>query len=286
MSFFNCCTVEDLNSGKIGAQGDSNVKGQAMEIERHVSMPVEFQDLSQKQKVALLPNHIPQWSLASVLSDQKFAHLKSKLVETIGKDEELSVFGKISLFSLKLKSGGAYFGQCLVKDAKNNVYERHGVGHYFDGDNTYYVGCWENNSPHGTGLMIESCGDYFLGQFSAGNRLLGVHYSLRDRRTYTGTFDEHEVPFGRGKIEYDDGRIYQGTVSRGFPNGFGYFCWPNGNYYEGGFAEGLKHGSGDLFLASTNENSADASESLQRGKNGKLGQLFKNTEWENGVPLH
>lgn len=282
MSFFNCCTVEDLNSGKIGAQGDSNVKGQAMEIERVEKLPVEFQNLSQKDKVALLRKYSPNWSFPVTSSVQKFLELKSKWVEAVNRDKDLDVFAKKPVHVFGLKGNAMYFGQCVEKDEDKLLYERQGIGHFFDGKGMYFLGCWERDLPNRFGLLVEATGDYFLGELLNGKKIYGVHYSSKERRTYKGPFDERELPFGAGEIQYENGRVYKGVVSKGVPNGFGFFTWPNGNYYEGQFVDGKQHGTGDLFVASLPETTSNDSDIIE-GKTGKPGRLFKSTTWENGV---
>lgn len=283
MSFFNCCTVEDLNSGKIGAQGDSNVKGQAMEIERVENLPLDFQNLSQKDQLGHLKKTSPNWSFAISSSVQKFLELKNKWIDAVSKDKELDAFAKKPVRAFLVKGNGAYLGQCEEKDAEKKLYERQGIGHFADGEGKYMLCCWERDLPNRFGLIVQSNGEYFLGEFVNGKRVYGVHYCPTQKRTFKGAFDNNEFPYGAGVIEFDNGRMYKGIINKGVPNGVGTYSWPNGNYYEGQFVDGKQHGSGDLFVASTGESDQNDSSIIQDPKTGKSGKLFKSTVWDNGV---
>lgn len=49
-----------------------------------------------------------------------------------------------------------------------------------------------------------------------------------------------------GKIQYTDGRYYEGTLENGLKNGHGYFYWDDDNIYKGEYRNGKKHGEGTL----------------------------------------
>ena len=282
MSFLNCCTVDDLNSGRIGANGELNAKGPVLEIERVDDLPNEFREQNQKQKLVTLRQISPNWSFASTSSILKYNDLKSKWISVVEKDKDLEPFAKIPVRNFLLKNNGFYLGQVVEKDEDKLIYERQGIGHYSDGMGNYILGCWERDLPNKVCLAVSANGDYFLGEFVNGKRIYGEQYKSNEQRLFKGAFDDQELPYGAGEIIYDNERKYKGIVYKGLPHGLGTFTWPNGNYYEGQFMNGKQHGSGDLFVAKTTEVALNES-GIQEGKTGKPGKLYKSTVWEDGV---
>ena len=62
---------------------------------------------------------------------------------------------------------------------------------------------------------------------------------------YTGTIDVNTgLPQGSGRLEYEDGGIYQGDFVQGNWSGHGRHAKPNGDVYEGSFFENARHGVG------------------------------------------
>lgn len=282
MNFLSCCTADDINSGKITSPGESDLKGKSLEIERVDNLPVEFQGQNQKGQLATLRTFTPNWSLATTSKLAKFNDLKGRWLKTVEKDEELSQFAQTPVRLFLLKNNGWYLGQCVEKDRDNKIYERQGIGHYFDSDGNYYLCCWEKDLEHKFGLHVTADGDYFLGEFVNGKRVYGEQYSTVEKRTFQGSFDDNQLPYGAGIIKYDNERVYKGTVLRGKPHGMGTFTWPNGNYYEGAFMNGKQHGTGDLFVVKTGDAALNES-GIEVGKTDKPGKLYRSTIWEDGV---
>lgn len=44
---------------------------------------------------------------------------------------------------------------------------------------------------------------------------------------------------GKGELSLEDGEIYIGDFSKGFPNGKGIRKWKNGDLYEGSYYNGF-----------------------------------------------
>lgn len=282
MNFLKCCTVDDINSGKITAPGESDLKGKALEIERVDNLPNEFQGKNQQQQLATLRTFSPNWSFATTATLAKFNDLKARWAKIVETDEELKQFAKTPVRLFLLKNNGWYLGQCVEKDRDNKLYERQGIGHYLDSQGNYFLCCWEKDLEHKFGLHVTPAGDYFLGEFVNGKRVYGEHYSTTEKRTYKGSFDDDQLPYGAGHIYYDNERVYKGMILKGKPHGMGTFTWPNGNYYEGSFMNGKQHGSGDLFVVKTGDAALNES-GIEVGKTDKPGKLYKSTVWEEGV---
>src|SRR3990167_572792 len=163
MNLLKCCTVDDINSGKITAPGESDMKGQALEIERVDNLPNEFQGKNQQQQLAALRAFGPNWSLATTANLAKFAELKGRWTKIVEKDQELNQFSKTPIRLFLLKNNGWYLGQCVEKDRDNKIYERQGIGHYLDHEGNYFLCCWEKDLQHKFGLHL-SLSVYIIAQ--------------------------------------------------------------------------------------------------------------------------
>ena len=86
-------------------------------------------------------------------------------------------------------------------------------------DGSTYVGDWQNNKMHGSGILISKDFKY-EGEFKYGKAT------------------------GIGKAIYKNGSNYEGLFQNGKINGKGKLIYFNGDVYEGEFKDGLKHGNG------------------------------------------
>jgi hypothetical protein len=70
--------------------------------------------------------------------------------------------------------------------------------------------------------------------------------------TTFSTFCYHNCPNDDpkcdGRIEYENGDVYEGEISFGEPHGKGKFVWADGSVYEGQFVNGLREGWGTQIL--------------------------------------
>lgn len=54
---------------------------------------------------------------------------------------------------------------------------------------------------------------------------------------------------GHGRIEWADGRKYEGQYENDKKHGTGTFYWADGRKYEGGWKNGKQHGKGEYYQA-------------------------------------
>ena len=61
---------------------------------------------------------------------------------------------------------------------------------------------------------------------------------------YTGYVDEHGEPDGRGKLEVENGDVYEGEWKNGKRHGQGIYTWAQGDLYTGPWRKNKRHGHG------------------------------------------
>ncbi len=143
-------------------------------------------------------------------------------------------------------------------------------------DGCYYEGEWDNNGPHGEGIMKDE----------------------ETERTYKGRFDSKED--GHGRIEWDDGDwyegawvdfeptgqgvwqadgvLYKGEFTDGECTGKGRIEWDNGEWYEGGWNEEGAHGYGVWHIG----NRIDRGDYFNGDRTGKGRMEWDNGDWYEG----
>eukprot|EP01062_Namystynia_karyoxenos_P023809 TRINITY_DN19227_c0_g1_i2.p1 TRINITY_DN19227_c0_g1~~TRINITY_DN19227_c0_g1_i2.p1 ORF type:complete len:720 (+),score=172.55 TRINITY_DN19227_c0_g1_i2:91-2250(+) len=67
--------------------------------------------------------------------------------------------------------------------------------------------------------------------------------------TYRGTVNAEGLRHGQGRLQYNNGNVYEGAWADGAPNGTGTKSWANGDRYEGQWAAGKRHGHGRYTFA-------------------------------------
>lgn len=63
---------------------------------------------------------------------------------------------------------------------------------------------------------------------------------------YTGVVDRQDIPHGKGKMQFNNGALYDGDFRYGQPNGAGTFVSPEGAKYIGSFRLGIPEGYGEI----------------------------------------
>jgi hypothetical protein len=89
---------------------------------------------------------------------------------------------------------------------------------------------------------------------AASGRLEGTR-SRVDDITYVGQFRPNakgEME-GLGRVEWDNGDVFDGSLVKGHAEGKGVFTWKNGQRYEGDLLEGRPAGQGKLLYAETGD---------------------------------
>ena len=101
------------------------------------------------------------------------------------------------------------------------------------------------------------------------NKTQSSHAIIADNLEYLG-----DLKLGAGKVSadgliFDNGDIYQGSVSNGKPDGLGKITRPNGGYFVGHFQNGMMHGQGKLVTSGGYLYEGDFVDGVARGK-GKI----------------
>ncbi|OWZ18881.1 Radial spoke protein 1 [Phytophthora megakarya] len=137
---------------------------------------------------------------------------------------------------------GAYVG-----DFVNG--KRHGQGgRTYGGDkpNTAnrnrYEGTWEDDEPHGTGVL-ERDGCTAVGTFHRGMQTGPGVIKFANGDTYDGTFENGDL-HGEGRFVNRDGGVYEGTFVRSRRHGKGIRTFSTGEQYEGDWVDDQMHGRG------------------------------------------
>ncbi|POM71815.1 Radial spoke protein 1 [Phytophthora palmivora] len=137
---------------------------------------------------------------------------------------------------------GLYVGEFV--DGK-----RHGQGvRTYGGDepNTMnrrrYEGAWEDDEPHGTGVL-EHDGCTAVGIFERGLQKGPGAIKFANGDTYDGTFEKGDL-HGEGRFVYRDGGVYEGSFVCSKRHGKGTRIFSSGDRYEGDWMDDQMHGRG------------------------------------------
>jgi len=129
-------------------------------------------------------------------------------------------------------------------DFENDVPHGNGVLTYPSGD--IYEGSFEYSEFHGVGIMTYKDGSEYSGAWKH-SKCHGVGvYIFTGGNNYVGDF-ECGVYHGNGKMVHvtDDGQVvYDGQWVRGEKNGYGVCTYSNGVKFQGEWSNGFKHGRG------------------------------------------
>lgn len=124
----------------------------------------------------------------------------------------------------------------------------HGTGTLVQADGTRYAGQFQNGEPSGKGVMIWANGDSYEGDWKKGNpHGKGIKH-FHDNSTYEGQFVVG-IQQGQGKYTYPDGTEYHGKWLAGKPEGKGELTFITGGSYHGQFKQGVPHGNGKFIYA-------------------------------------
>ncbi|KAG7386406.1 Vacuolar protein sorting-associated protein 8 [Phytophthora pseudosyringae] len=103
-----------------------------------------------------------------------------------------------------------------------------------------YEGAWEDDEPHGTGVL-ERDGCTAVGIFKRGLQKGPGAIRFANGDTYDGTFDKGDL-HGEGRFVYRDGSVYEGTFVRSKRHGKGTRVFSTGDRYEGDWVDDQMHG--------------------------------------------
>lgn len=172
-----------------------------------------------------------------------------------------------------------------------------------------FEGLCNKNIPHGPGKLKLKNGDFFEGEFVAGQfhgqgRMItsdGCEYNGRwqencrngkgTERWANGDFYEGDFKGdkkdGYGKFLWSNGCSYEGSFRNGEFEGFGIYKWQNEKTYEGDWKEGKMNGKGTMTYANGDSFEGNFHKGKKHGKG-----LFKwaaegnyyDGEWNNNVP--
>jgi hypothetical protein len=87
-------------------------------------------------------------------------------------------------------------------------------------------------------------------------------------QTMTGNFSPDPVSgvvSGRGRISWDNGDRFEGTLVHGVKQGKGEFTWANGQRYKGDWARDLPNGKGSIYFANGNRYEGDMKDGVPNG---------------------
>lgn len=129
-----------------------------------------------------------------------------------------------------------------------------GKGQFFTKSGKLYEGDFENNLPHGFGVIGSPSSEnkknvYHLscrGKFIDGKMDSDGCFHQTSGTYYTGQWKNGKRE-GYGLFWYSNGEFYAGNFLRGKRHGSGMFVYMNGNRYEGEWKDGMKHGRGRFF---------------------------------------
>lgn len=202
------------------------------------------------------------------------------------------------------KKGGMYKGTLTQKK------QREGTGKfsYLNGD--VYEGEWKYDKRHGTGKIKFSNGDIYEGEWKndkkdgVGEIIYTVSKNVKrgviecdcdeydcdecinkkkhNKKNCKGEW-KNDIMNGKGKIEYDDGTLYEGEFINDEYHGFGKLKYENGNVYEGEFSKCLKHGKGEMIYDCKSIYEGEWENDKKHGKGEMIydtGNIYKG-EWEN-----
>ena len=102
--------------------------------------------------------------------------------------------------------------------------------------------------PHGKGVMTETGGTKYEGNFKDGERDGNGMLKYANGDVYNGEFKDGRM-HGQGVVQYANGDSYTGQLQGGKPHGKGVMTETGGTKYEGNFKDGIIHGTGVMKYA-------------------------------------
>ncbi|GMF21452.1 unnamed protein product [Phytophthora fragariaefolia] len=136
-----------------------------------------------------------------------------------------------------------------------------------------YEGAWEDDEPHGTGVL-ERDGCTAVGIFERGLQKGPGAMRFANGDTYDGNFENGDL-HGEGRYVYRDGGIYEGTFVRSKRHGNGIRVFSNGDQFVGDWVDDQMHGKGM-------HTSTIVVKPRGKSKNGGRGVLVYSGEYANG----
>ena len=174
--------------------------------------------------------------------------------------------GQTHGFGIWIKDFNIYIG-----NFKNDEFE--GTGLFINSQGDYYFGQWKNNNYDGYGSLIVGKKLIYRGFFKKGKKEgFGEEKSL-EGDYYNGAFYEGEKN-GKGEYLYSDGTNYQGYFRNNKYDGFGNINLGKGENIKGEFKEGKLDGEGNLNFADGTNFKGSFTQDMKTGE-GKY-------TWKNG----
>ena len=122
---------------------------------------------------------------------------------------------------------------------------RHGPGQMTWPGGIVYKGSYNRDRRHQVqGQLVFKSGDVYEGTW-INDRLEGQCRLIKRSLTVQAQFINGQMA-SQASIQYQDGRVYSGTVVNLSPHGHGQMKWPNGRVYRGDFCDGVIDGSGRM----------------------------------------
>ncbi|KAE8894330.1 hypothetical protein PF005_g2639 [Phytophthora fragariae] len=137
-----------------------------------------------------------------------------------------------------------------------------------------YEGAWEDDEPHGTGVL-ERDGCTAVGIFERGLQKGPGAMRFANGDTYDGDFESGDL-HGEGRYVYRDGGVYEGSFVQSKRHGKGTRVFSTGDRYEGDWVDDQMHGRG------LHTSSVIAKPRGKSKKNGGRGVLVYDGEYCNG----
>ena len=174
--------------------------------------------------------------------------------------------GQAHGFGIWIKDFNIYIG-----NFKNDEFD--GTGLFVNSQGDYYFGQWKNNNYDGYGSLIVGKKLIYRGFFKKGKKEgFGEEKSL-EGDYYNGAFYEGEKN-GKGEYLYSDGTNYQGYFRNNKYDGFGNINLGKGENIKGEFKEGKLDGEGNLNFADGTNFKGSFTQDMKTGE-GKY-------TWKNG----
>ena len=167
---------------------------------------------------------------------------------------------------------------------KNGMINGFGVMNWKDG--TRFEGDWINDTKEGKGKYFTPDGLKYEGEFKGTYHGNGILYSSDQIIKYKGTWLQGRYQTGYGKMEYENGHIYEGEWMEGNTHGKGKYIWPDGEVYDGDFLNGIITGRGIRHYANGDIYEGDFVENTFHGKGiyfySKLKEKYDG-DWEGNI---
>lgn len=234
--FSACCTIDEPNAGKIATDhNELAAKGEDLRIAEERKLPDAIQnqadvigylpevDWNLDNKVyQILKTHGPQWRKV-VLKDKDILKLSENPIQFLSLEGQGMFLGQVDSKKKKIMEGVCHYkdseGNYFLSCYERNLPHKYGLfasktgeyflGEYMDGNRVYgksyypdqkktYDGSYEDNLPHGVGVLKFDDGREYRGQFFGGK------------------------PDGKGVYNWPNGNKYEGEFKDGKQHGMGY----------------------------------------------------------------